>query len=144
MCQVGRPGGSEVKNPSAKRELRFDPWVRKWQPTPLFLPGKFQGQRSQVEIVHGIARVRHDWDTQQEQCVSHCARLQVVETRALLSKEPTGKRGLWATNRCNSNKAGNVQGALGSRKRHGAKAAGSWRALPWEVHLSWDLGENRN
>ena len=33
---------------------RFDPWVRKipwrrtWQPTPVFLSGKFQGQRSLV------------------------------------------------------------------------------------------------
>ena len=33
------------------QELGFDPWVRKfpwrrkWQPTPLFLPGKFHGQR---------------------------------------------------------------------------------------------------
>ena len=33
---------------------RFDPWVekipwkRKWQPTPVFLPGKSQGQRSLV------------------------------------------------------------------------------------------------
>ena len=24
------------------------PWSRKWQPTPVFLPGKFHGQRSQV------------------------------------------------------------------------------------------------
>ena len=34
------------------RRLRFDPWVkknpwrRKWQPTPVFLPGKSHGQRS--------------------------------------------------------------------------------------------------
>ena len=34
------------------RRLRFDPWVRKipwrreWQPTPVFLPGEFDGQRS--------------------------------------------------------------------------------------------------
>ena len=34
------------------RRLGFDPWVRKipwrraWQPTPVFLPGKSQGQRS--------------------------------------------------------------------------------------------------
>ena len=25
-----------------------DPWRRKWQPTPVFLPGKFHGQRSLV------------------------------------------------------------------------------------------------
>ena len=24
------------------------PWVRKWQPTPVFLPGKFHGQKSWV------------------------------------------------------------------------------------------------
>ena len=23
-----------------------DPWRRKWQPTPVFLPGKFHGQRN--------------------------------------------------------------------------------------------------
>jgi len=34
--------------------VRFDPWVGKipwrkeWQPTPLFLPGEFHGQRSLV------------------------------------------------------------------------------------------------
>ena len=44
--QKGFPGGSAVKRP------RFDPWVgkipfrRAWQPTPVFLPGKFHGQRS--------------------------------------------------------------------------------------------------
>ena len=41
-----------VKNLSAMQETRFNPWVRKipwrrtWQPTPVFLPEKFQGQRS--------------------------------------------------------------------------------------------------
>ena len=25
------------------------PWRRKWQPTPVFLPGKFHGQRNLVE-----------------------------------------------------------------------------------------------
>ena len=36
------------------RRLRFNPWVekipwsRKWQPTAVFLPGEFQGQRSLV------------------------------------------------------------------------------------------------
>ena len=45
--QCGRPG--------------FDPWIgkilwrREWLPTPVVLPGEFQGQRSQV-IVHGAAK----------------------------------------------------------------------------------------
>ena len=41
-----------VKNLPATGETKFDPWVRKipwrrkWQPTPEFLPGASQGQRS--------------------------------------------------------------------------------------------------
>ena len=47
-----------VKTPPANvidtGEHGFDPWVgmipwnRKWHPTPVFLPGKFHGQRSLV------------------------------------------------------------------------------------------------
>ena len=46
------PGGSEVKNLPAMQETRVlslgqeMPWRRKWQPTPVFLPGEFHGQRS--------------------------------------------------------------------------------------------------
>ena len=36
-------------NPSASagdaRDMGWIPWRRKWQPTPVFLPGKFYGQR---------------------------------------------------------------------------------------------------
>ena len=45
---------------------RFDPWVgkiplrRKWQPTPVFLPGKSHGQRSLASST-GSQRVGHDW-----------------------------------------------------------------------------------
>ena len=45
------------------RRLGFNPWVRKipwrrkWQPTPVLLPGDFYGQRSLVGyIVHDIAK----------------------------------------------------------------------------------------
>ena len=44
-----------VKNLSAMQRSRFDPWVRKitwrreWQPTPVFLPEEFHGQRSLVD-----------------------------------------------------------------------------------------------
>ena len=39
-----------VKNPLAMQETWVEkiPWRRKWQPTPVFLPGKFHGQRSLV------------------------------------------------------------------------------------------------
>ena len=36
-----------------------DPWRRKWQPTPVFLPSKFHGQRSWQATV-GSQRVGHD------------------------------------------------------------------------------------
>ena len=55
---MGFPGGAVVKNPSANvgdvRNTEFDPWVRKvpwrrkWQSTPIFLPGKLYGQRNLV------------------------------------------------------------------------------------------------
>ena len=49
------PGGTSGKEPtcqSRRQKRSFDPWVgkypwsRKWQPTPVFLPGEFHGQRS--------------------------------------------------------------------------------------------------
>jgi len=36
------------------------PWRRKEQPTPVFLPGKFQRQRSLVATFYGVIRVGHD------------------------------------------------------------------------------------
>ena len=44
-----------IKNLLIMQEPGFDPWVRKipwkreWQPTPVFLPGEFHGQRSLVD-----------------------------------------------------------------------------------------------
>ena len=48
------PDGSVAKNPPAMQETRVqslgqeDPWRRKWQPTPVFLPGESCGQRNLV------------------------------------------------------------------------------------------------
>jgi len=39
------------------------PWRRQWQPTPVFLPGKFHGQRSLGLQSMGLQRVGHDWVT---------------------------------------------------------------------------------
>ena len=38
-------------------------WRRKWQPTPVFLPGKSHGQRSLVDYTPRGSRVGHDWAT---------------------------------------------------------------------------------
>jgi len=37
-----------------------DPWQREWQPTPVFLPGEFHGQRSLVGYSQYGHRVRLD------------------------------------------------------------------------------------
>ena len=49
-------GGSVVKNPMQETQEmwvqslgRKIPWRGEWQPTPVFLPGKFHGQRSLVD-----------------------------------------------------------------------------------------------
>ena len=50
---LGFPGGSSGKESACHCwRCGLDPWVgkipwrRKWQPTPVFLPGEFHGQRS--------------------------------------------------------------------------------------------------
>ena len=73
---MGSPSGIAVKNlPSVQetQETWFDPWVwkipwrRKWQPTPIFLPGKSHGQRNPVvSSPWGHKRVRHELATEQQ------------------------------------------------------------------------------
>ena len=49
-----------LKNLPAMLETGFDPkvrkvpWRREWQPTPVFLPGEFHGQKSLVASVRGV------------------------------------------------------------------------------------------
>ena len=58
------PGGSLVKNLPAMQETRFDPcirkipWRRKWQPTPVFLPGEspWTEEAGGLYIVHGVTK----------------------------------------------------------------------------------------
>ena len=63
---LGFPGGTSGKEPAClfrrHKRHRFDPWFgkipwrRRWQPTPVFLPGKSHGQRRLVATVHGVAK----------------------------------------------------------------------------------------
>ena len=57
------------------KRCRFDPWVwkipqrREWQPIPVFLPGKFRGQRVWQATVHEAAKSRtwlSDWALMRE------------------------------------------------------------------------------
>ena len=62
----GFPGGASGKEPTCQcrrcKRARFDPWVgkttyrRKWQPTPVFLPGESHGPRDLV--VHRVEKSR--------------------------------------------------------------------------------------
>ena len=48
--------------------VRRIPWRRKWQPTPVSLPGKSHRQRSLVDYSPwGCKGVRHDLGTKQQQ-----------------------------------------------------------------------------
>ena len=69
---MGFPAGASSKEPICQcgkhRGLGFNPWVcktpwrTKWQPTPVFLPGEPNGQRSLVGYSpQGWQRVGHDW-----------------------------------------------------------------------------------
>ena len=60
------------------RRHGFDPWVgkiswsRKWQSTPVFLPGKSHGQKSLASYSpRGHRRVRHDLANKYQQCLGH-------------------------------------------------------------------------
>ena len=62
-----------VKNPPVRWRRGFNPWVgkipwrRKWQPTPVFLPGRSHGQRSLVGYSPWSCKeVRYDWMTKQQ------------------------------------------------------------------------------
>ena len=47
--------------------IRKIPWGRKWQPPPVFLPGKSHGQRNLVGYSPRDQKVRHNWSD----CVWH-------------------------------------------------------------------------
>ena len=60
---MGLPGGLAVENPPASAgNVRSDPrvgkvpWRRKWQPTPVFLPGKSMDRRAWQATVHGLRK----------------------------------------------------------------------------------------
>ena len=72
--------GSVIKEAACQcRRREFDPWVgknpwrKKWQPTPVFLPGNSHGQRSLVGYSPwGRKRVGHHLATKQQQQTTHC------------------------------------------------------------------------
>jgi len=84
-----------VKNPPANAgdigDMGFNPWVgkisrsRKWHPTPVFLPGKFHGQRNLVDC----SRLGHKELTTTKQL-----RRKWQPTPVFLPRESHGQRSL--------------------------------------------------
>ena len=67
-CKASPRGGAVVKHQPPMQATwdfypwdRKIPWRRKWQPTPVLLPGKPHGQRSLVDYSPWDCRVGHDW-----------------------------------------------------------------------------------
>ena len=66
-----------VKNLPAMQETQVwsmgrIPWRRKWQPTPVFLPGESHGQRSLVGLQSmGLQTVGEDWANKQTHTHTH-------------------------------------------------------------------------
>ena len=68
----GLPKWRRGKEPACQRrrygfhlQVGKIPWRRKWQPTPVFLPGEFHGQRSLADYSPRVRkRVGHDWVTE--------------------------------------------------------------------------------
>ena len=100
----GCPGDSVVKNqPATASDMRhgFDAWVgkilwrRKWQPTPIFLPENFHGQRS---LTGYSPWGRQEWDMT-EHAHTHspitelCSAWTVSRTDLTLQKCPGGTQG---------------------------------------------------
>ena len=72
-----------VKNLPSMQETRIgsldqdNPWRRKWQPTPVFLPGKFHEQSSLVGYSPwGCKRVRYDLVTKYQSSFLACQPLE--------------------------------------------------------------------
>ena len=53
----------EIQETQVRSLGQEDPWRRKWQPTPVFLPGKSHGQRT---LAGYSSRVRKELDTNEQ------------------------------------------------------------------------------
>ena len=53
----------ECRRPRFNPWVRKVPWKRKWQPTPVFLPREFHGQKSLGSYSLWDQRAGHDWVT---------------------------------------------------------------------------------
>ena len=80
---MGFPGGTSSKEPAGDISglnpwVGKIPWRRKWPPTPVFLPGKFHGQRSTVAIIHSMTKSQTRLCTHTHICTHTLQELHVI------------------------------------------------------------------
>ena len=68
--------------------LTFMHWRRKWQPTPVFLPGESQGWGSLVGVVYGVAQSRTRLKRLSNRSSSQCRRLRRLGFDPWVRKNP--------------------------------------------------------
>ena len=84
------------------------PWRRKWELTPVFLPGKFHGQRSLVGYSPWGPRIGHNWTTKQQQCIPW-ASLGTLTSKTCAHGFPGGSDGKRSA--CNAGDQGSIPGS---------------------------------
>ena len=63
--------------------VRKIPWRRKWQPTPVFFPGKPHRQRSLVGYSpRGLQRLKHSWVTEHTQAPQDFSKFSMMTSMA--------------------------------------------------------------
>ena len=107
MCsqEGGCPGGASGKESGCQcrkcKRRGFDswvkkiPWRRKWQPTPVFLPGKSHGQRSMAGSGPWDGRVKTRLTHSQERRLRHPPCHQVSLTISSHGCHVVGKSTIW-------------------------------------------------
>ena len=90
----GYPGDSDVKNLPAVQETWVGKifWKRKWQPIPVFLPGKFHGHPSLEGKPMGLQRAGYDWVITLYKTWSYAQFMDLGDGIALLELLGRGKR----------------------------------------------------
>ena len=89
----GKPAGAHNKESTCRcrthKRLRFKPWVgipwrRAWQPTPVFLPGESNGQRSLVDYSPQGRKESNTTETTYHACMQ---KGKIVKTYFILHKK---------------------------------------------------------
>ena len=109
--------------------VRKIPWKRKWQPTPIFLPGKPMDRGAWWATVHGVSK-RHDWATKQQPAMEEPS-LCLRERKILLPPSPPLLCPVWK------------QGCCQKKKKKTRKASLIYMSYHWSSNVMRCMEERR-